>query len=104
VVEPYRQRIFTDALYSFEPDGTPRYSLVLCGRAAKNRKSAEQFDVMKFGEKVQAVFPDRLDPSVVLHLSVKRYRAEHPKAPTSRRCRWRSRQTQSSGRSTTRAI
>ena len=40
-VEPYRRRIFEDVLWSFEPDGTPRYSLALLGRAKKNWKTAD---------------------------------------------------------------
>lgn len=41
VVEPYRQRIFTEALYTFDPNGRPRYNLALTGRAKKNWKSAD---------------------------------------------------------------
>jgi hypothetical protein len=41
VIESYRQRLFTEALYSFEPDGTPRYNLVLSGRAKKNYKTTD---------------------------------------------------------------
>jgi hypothetical protein len=40
-IEPYRQRIFTAALDTFEPDGRPFYNLVLSGRAKKNWKSAD---------------------------------------------------------------
>lgn len=40
VIEPYRQRIFSEALYSFDGD-RPRYNLVLTGRAKKNWKSAD---------------------------------------------------------------
>jgi hypothetical protein len=40
-IEPYRRRIFEDALYSFGADGFPRYNRVLCGRAKKNWKSAD---------------------------------------------------------------
>jgi hypothetical protein len=40
-IEPYRQRIFTEALYTFDPDGRPRYSLALCGRAKKNWKTSD---------------------------------------------------------------
>ena len=40
-IEPYRQRIFTDALDTFEPDGRPRYNLIVCGRAKKNWKTAD---------------------------------------------------------------
>jgi len=41
VIEPYRQRIFLDALHTFRPDCSPRYNLVLCGRGKKNWKSAD---------------------------------------------------------------
>jgi len=41
VIEPYRRRIFTEALCSFSDDGTPNYNLVLTGRAKKNWKSAD---------------------------------------------------------------
>lgn len=40
VIEPYRRRIFMDALYTFDED-RPRYNLVLTGRAKKNWKSAD---------------------------------------------------------------
>ena len=40
-MEPYRRRIFTDTLDSFEEDGRPRYNMVLTGRAKKNWKSAD---------------------------------------------------------------
>lgn len=41
VIEPYRQRIFTEALFTFEADGRPTHNLVLTGRAKKNWKSAD---------------------------------------------------------------
>jgi hypothetical protein len=41
VIEPYRQLIFREALFSFDQDGRPRFNLVLCGRAKKNWKSAD---------------------------------------------------------------
>jgi hypothetical protein len=41
VIEAYRRSLFTDALYSFNEDGTPRYNLVLTGRGKKNWKSAD---------------------------------------------------------------
>ena len=41
VIDPYRQRIFTESLYSFGDDGQPRYNMVLSGRAKKNWKSAD---------------------------------------------------------------
>jgi hypothetical protein len=40
-IEPYRRQIFEDVLYTFEADGTPRYSLALCGRAKKNYKTTD---------------------------------------------------------------
>jgi len=41
VIEPYRQKIFTEALFTFDPNGRPRRNLVLTGRAKKNWKSAD---------------------------------------------------------------
>jgi phage terminase large subunit-like protein len=41
VIEPYRQKIFTDALFTFDANGRPRRNLVLTGRAKKNWKSAD---------------------------------------------------------------
>jgi hypothetical protein len=40
-IEPYRRRIFTEALYTFDADGRPRYNLALCGRAKKNWKTSD---------------------------------------------------------------
>ena len=40
-IEPYRRAIFDAVLATFDPDGTPRYTLSLCGRAKKNWKSAD---------------------------------------------------------------
>ena len=40
-IEPYRQRILTEALFTFEDDGRPLYNLALCGRAKKNWKTAD---------------------------------------------------------------
>jgi len=40
-IEPYRRKIFTDVLYSFDAQGHPRYNFALIGRAAKNWKSAD---------------------------------------------------------------
>jgi hypothetical protein len=40
-IEPYRRRMFTEALYTFDPDGRPRYNRVLNGRGKKNWKSAD---------------------------------------------------------------
>lgn len=41
VIEPYRRRIFQEALFTFMLDCTPRYNLALLGRAAKNWKSVD---------------------------------------------------------------
>lgn len=41
VIEDYRRQIFMEVLYSFTPDGVPRYNLALLGRAAKNWKSSD---------------------------------------------------------------
>ena len=41
VIEPYRAQLMERALYSFEPDGTPTYNLVLAGRGKKNWKSTD---------------------------------------------------------------
>jgi hypothetical protein len=41
VVDPYRQRLLMQALYEFREDGTPRYNMVLAGRAKKNWKSSD---------------------------------------------------------------
>ena len=38
---PYRQRILTDALYTFRQDGTPQYNRVLTGRAKKQYKTTD---------------------------------------------------------------
>src|SRR5438094_5224592 len=40
-IEPYRRRIFEEALYTFDRNGFPRCNRVLCGRAKKNWKSAD---------------------------------------------------------------
>lgn len=40
-IEPYRRRLFTEALDAHDATGRPRYNLVLCGRAKKNWKSAD---------------------------------------------------------------
>lgn len=40
-LEPYRRRIFAEALDTFDGDGRLRYNLVLSGRAKKNWKSAD---------------------------------------------------------------
>lgn len=40
-VEPYRQAIFAQALYTLNDKGIPQYNLVLTGRAKKNWKSAD---------------------------------------------------------------
>ena len=41
VIEPYRARIFLEALFSFDADGRPSYNLALTGRAKKGWKSAD---------------------------------------------------------------
>jgi len=41
VIEPYRQAILQEGLYSFEEDGRPRYKRVLAGRGKKNGKSLD---------------------------------------------------------------
>jgi hypothetical protein len=40
-IEPYRAKLFTEALYTFGADGRLRYNLVLSGKAKKNWKSAD---------------------------------------------------------------
>lgn len=40
-MEPYRREFMTKALYSFRPDDTPLYNLVLSGRGKKNWKSCD---------------------------------------------------------------
>ena len=40
-IEPYRRELFMRALYEFNDDGTPRYNLMLAGRAKKNWKSCD---------------------------------------------------------------
>jgi hypothetical protein len=40
-IEPYRRQILTEALHTFEPDGRPKYNLVLSGRAKKNYKTTD---------------------------------------------------------------
>jgi hypothetical protein len=40
-IEPYRQKILSDALYTFDEDGRPRYNFVLNGRGKKNWKTAD---------------------------------------------------------------
>lgn len=41
VVEPYRQKIFRDALFTFDEGGYPQYNFVLAGRGKKNWKTAD---------------------------------------------------------------
>jgi hypothetical protein len=41
VIESYRKKVFEQALYSFDENGSPRYNLALMGRAKKNWKSAD---------------------------------------------------------------
>lgn len=40
-IDPYRQRIFEEVLYTFESDGRPRFNRALCGRGKKNWKSCD---------------------------------------------------------------
>ena len=40
-IEPYRREIFDNVLATFDPDGRPRYTLALHGRAKKNWKSSD---------------------------------------------------------------
>jgi hypothetical protein len=40
-IEPYRARLFDLALDTFEPEGRPRYNLIVCGRSKKNWKTAD---------------------------------------------------------------
>lgn len=40
-IEPYRRKVFSDVLYTFDSDGRPTYSLALCGRAKKNWKTSD---------------------------------------------------------------
>ena len=40
-IEPYRREIFSKALDTFRPDGTPAYNMVLAGRAKKNNKTLD---------------------------------------------------------------
>lgn len=40
-IEAYRRKIFEDALYTFDPDGAPRHTMALCGRAKKNHKTSD---------------------------------------------------------------
>jgi hypothetical protein len=40
-IEPYRQKIFTDVLYTFDADGRPRFNEALLGRAKKNSKTTD---------------------------------------------------------------
>jgi hypothetical protein len=41
VIEPYRQKTFDEALFSFLPDGRPKYDRAFVGRAKKNWKTAD---------------------------------------------------------------
>lgn len=41
VMEPYRQKILTEALFTLRPDGAPLYRRVLTGRAKKNFKTCD---------------------------------------------------------------
>lgn len=41
VMEPYRQKILSEALSTFRPDGSPQYRRVLTGRGKKNSKTTD---------------------------------------------------------------
>lgn len=41
VIEPYRLKILSDFLGSYDADGIPTYNLALCGRGKKNWKTAD---------------------------------------------------------------
>jgi len=41
VIEPYRRAILSDALYTFNEDGQPQYSMALLGRGKKNAKTLD---------------------------------------------------------------
>jgi hypothetical protein len=41
VIEPYRRRLLTTALQTFDADGRPKYNLVVDGRGKKNWKSSD---------------------------------------------------------------
>ncbi len=40
-IEPYRQRLFMETLYTFDADGRPLYNRVLTGRGKKNWKTSD---------------------------------------------------------------
>ena len=40
-IEPYRRKIFTDVLYTFDTQGNPQYDQALLGRAKKNFKTTD---------------------------------------------------------------
>jgi hypothetical protein len=40
-IEPYRRKIFGEALHTFDDDGTPTFNMALCGRAKKNWKTTD---------------------------------------------------------------
>src|SRR5688572_25869782 len=42
VIEPYRKEIFSQALYTFDQDGRPRYNLAVTGRGKKNYKTLDR--------------------------------------------------------------
>lgn len=41
VMEPYRQKILSEALSTIRPDGSPQFRRCLCGRAKKNGKTTD---------------------------------------------------------------
>jgi hypothetical protein len=40
-IEPYRRRILSEALFTFDASGNPQYNLVLDGRGKKNSKTTD---------------------------------------------------------------
>jgi hypothetical protein len=41
-IEPYRRELFETVLWTFDPDGRPRYNMALVGRAKKNFKTTDE--------------------------------------------------------------
>jgi hypothetical protein len=41
-IEPYRRRILTEALFTFDAVGNPQYNLVLDGRGKRNHKTTDR--------------------------------------------------------------
>ena len=40
-MEPYRRKMFTESLFTFDDSGRPQYDFVLNGRAKKNNKTTD---------------------------------------------------------------